>query len=283
MLVSDISQLSRRLPPRRNAFSGRSGEIRYLGPPGATRHERNAPRGRGEVWTMPYVTCPTCGERGKIPSNLIGARIKCRKCGVSFLVSPPAPAKAAGAATPAVDGDRRPSAAVEAQGIEVEGFDASSWSRAQRTWAMASKSPKRHATPTSGRTEASSAFVAAHHRHPPGRAEYKILTSKRQDLRREIRGGPPGGSPEPLRPARLGRQGHDHTPRQGIHGGTRGGDRRLARAVQGRRLNRRDAASARVSRPRRMADRRSPGRRRPRIPDRTPMFLAGDDQSIEAW
>ena len=43
---------------------------------------------------MPYVTCPTCGERGKIPSNLIGARIKCRKCGLSFQVSPPAPAKA---------------------------------------------------------------------------------------------------------------------------------------------------------------------------------------------
>ena len=36
---------------------------------------------------MPYVTCPTCGERGKIPPNLVGARIKCRKCGLSFMVA----------------------------------------------------------------------------------------------------------------------------------------------------------------------------------------------------
>jgi len=82
---------------------------------------------------MPYVTCPTCGERGKIPSTLIGHRIKCRKCGLSFQVSPPsvkaavgaglgATAPAAGAAATA-----GPSATVESQGIEVEGLDASSW------------------------------------------------------------------------------------------------------------------------------------------------------------
>jgi hypothetical protein len=76
---------------------------------------------------MPYVTCPTCGERGKITSNLIGVRIKCRKCGVSFLVSPPT-AKAVGAgAVAAAAGPVGPSATVEAHGIEVEGLDASSW------------------------------------------------------------------------------------------------------------------------------------------------------------
>ena len=52
---------------------------------------------------MPYVVCPTCGERGKITSNLIGVRIKCRKCGVSFLVSPPT-AKAVGAGAVAAAG-----------------------------------------------------------------------------------------------------------------------------------------------------------------------------------
>jgi uncharacterized protein (DUF983 family) len=61
---------------------------------------------------MPYVTCPTCGERGKIPSSLIGVRIKCRKCGLSFQVTPPS--GSGRAETPA-----GPSAAVGAYGIEV--------------------------------------------------------------------------------------------------------------------------------------------------------------------
>src|SRR6516225_5605710 len=107
-----------------------------FGPAGATQNGMRA-RSCGEVWTMPYVTCPTCGERGKIPSSLIGARIKCRKCGLSFQVSPPSP-KAAGGATaaPAAVGSAPgataaasagPTAAVELHGIEVEGLDASSW------------------------------------------------------------------------------------------------------------------------------------------------------------
>jgi hypothetical protein len=80
---------------------------------------------------MPYVTCPTCGEKGKITSNLIGVRIKCRKCGESFLVSPPT-AKAVEAGVTAVAGAAAagtvgPSATVDAHGIEVEGLDASSW------------------------------------------------------------------------------------------------------------------------------------------------------------
>jgi hypothetical protein len=81
---------------------------------------------------MPYVTCPTCGERGKIPSSLIGVRIKCRKCGLSFLVSPPAGRAAVGAGVGAEMSAGHaatlgPSAAVEAHGIEVEGLDASAW------------------------------------------------------------------------------------------------------------------------------------------------------------
>jgi hypothetical protein len=38
---------------------------------------------------MPSATCPSCGEKGKIGSNLIGTRIKCKKCGNSFLVAAP--------------------------------------------------------------------------------------------------------------------------------------------------------------------------------------------------
>lgn len=69
---------------------------------------------------MPYVTCPTCGERGKIPSNLIGVRIKCRKCGLGFQVAPASGPGRAEATT-------GPSAAVEVHGIEVEGLDAAAW------------------------------------------------------------------------------------------------------------------------------------------------------------
>src|SRR5262245_16041463 len=81
--------------------------------------------------TMPYVTCPTCGERGKIPPNLVGARIKCRKCGLGFTVSPPAAKGAPGASASAVSpgSGSGPTAVAEPLqgGIEVEGLDASSW------------------------------------------------------------------------------------------------------------------------------------------------------------
>jgi Domain of unknown function (DUF4177) len=69
---------------------------------------------------MPTVTCPTCGERGKIGANLFGSRIKCKKCASSFQVMAPA-AKP----TPAGAGVAR---AENPSGIAVEGLDASSWS-----------------------------------------------------------------------------------------------------------------------------------------------------------
>ncbi len=76
---------------------------------------------------MPYISCPTCGERGKIPSSLIGTRIKCRKCGLSFQVSPPATKVVGATAAPVAAATAGPSAAVEVHGIEVEGLDGSSW------------------------------------------------------------------------------------------------------------------------------------------------------------
>jgi hypothetical protein len=120
---------------------------------------------------MPYVTCPTCGERGKITSNLIGVRIKCRKCGESFLVSPPAVKAVVGAGAGAHSG---PSAAVEAQGIEVEGLDASSWALPTETAAnMAAEAQAATAAPI----ESSSSFVPVP--AGPGAArEYKVLSSR---------------------------------------------------------------------------------------------------------
>ena len=131
---------------------------------------------------MPYVTCPTCGERGKITSNLIGVRIKCRKCGVSFLVAPPAPAGKAlpagvAAANAASSPTTGPSAAVEAHGIEVEGLDASSWVLpTEMATALAASKPEAE-VPAAGPSEAASPFVAAASTAGAGR-EYKLLTSR---------------------------------------------------------------------------------------------------------
>jgi hypothetical protein len=121
---------------------------------------------------MAYVTCPSCGERGKIPPSLIGSRIKCKKCGVSFTVSPP-PAKAgapAAAAAPAPVG----AVAVSAiEGIEVEGLDASHWALSTETTgglkavAQAEPDPK---------PDTSGSFVQAG--AMTGRKEYKLLTPR---------------------------------------------------------------------------------------------------------
>ena len=114
---------------------------------------------------MPYVKCPSCGERGKIAPALVGARIKCKQCGVSFLVSPPA-AKATAAQTSTV-----PAAVVE--GIEVEGLDASTWTLSTEVGvalkAEATVEPERERCPPP-------AFIPAS-RSPEAR-EYKVLTAK---------------------------------------------------------------------------------------------------------
>ena len=77
---------------------------------------------------MPYVACPSCGERGKIPPNLVGARIKCKKCGNSFNVAPSA-AKAGATEGTAVAAGQAIAAVSEAAGggISVDGLDASAW------------------------------------------------------------------------------------------------------------------------------------------------------------
>lgn len=129
---------------------------------------------------MPYVTCPTCGERGKIPSSLIGHRIKCRKCGLSFQVSPPTGKAAVGAGVGANEAavgaaaTAGPSAAVESHGIEVEGLDASSWALPTET---ATKiAVEDHVAPAAP-AESSSSFAPVSAGPGAGR-EYKLLTSR---------------------------------------------------------------------------------------------------------
>jgi hypothetical protein len=132
---------------------------------------------------MPYVSCPTCGERGKIPSGLIGVRIKCKQCGLSFLVAPPAAkaVSAAGAAAPTgavAMASAGPSAAVEAQGIEVEGLDASSWTVPNETAiALKAESDRAAHAPATPATPSSSAFGPVTP-VPAGTREYKILTPR---------------------------------------------------------------------------------------------------------
>jgi hypothetical protein len=117
---------------------------------------------------MPYVKCPSCGERGKIAPALIGARIKCKRCGISFLVSPPAAKATAGA------GAAFPSAVVEPpDGIAVEGLDASTWTLSTEVGsalkAEATVEPDKEGAP-------SPAFVPA--ATSPEVHEYKVLTAK---------------------------------------------------------------------------------------------------------
>jgi hypothetical protein len=132
---------------------------------------------------MPYVTCPTCSERGKIPPNLVGAGIKCRKCGLSFQVAAPAAKPAAGASAPvaAPGAGSVPSAVAEPlQGIEVEGLDASSWQIPTETAAILKKEAVAAATTTAdpvNTVEAAPAFVAAEPRQLAVR-EYKVLSAK---------------------------------------------------------------------------------------------------------
>jgi hypothetical protein len=117
---------------------------------------------------MASVTCPSCGERGKIPPSLIGSRIKCKKCGVSFTVSPPA-AKAAAA----VGATGATTAAAAIEGIEVEGLDASAWSLSTETSgslkAVALAEPDQ-------KSDSSSHFAPA--APASGHKEYKLLTPR---------------------------------------------------------------------------------------------------------
>jgi hypothetical protein len=131
---------------------------------------------------MPYVSCPTCGERGKIPEGLVGVRIKCKQCGVSFQFGPPA-AKAVGPAgtTPALAGaaamaSAGPSAAVAGRGgIEVEGLDASSW--VVPAEAAITLKPGADPAAQAVETPSASAFVPATPASA-GTREYKLLSAR---------------------------------------------------------------------------------------------------------
>ena len=124
---------------------------------------------------MPTVTCPSCGEKGRIPETLIGAKIKCRKCETSFLVTPAASKSVVAAPAPVVAaGASGAVSAVKARSadhIEVDGLDDAAWSAP----AVAAEDHE-HDHPEHHADDAQPAFTP----HSEGSTfkQYKLLTPK---------------------------------------------------------------------------------------------------------
>lgn len=126
---------------------------------------------------MPFVACPSCGERGKIPPTLVGARIKCKKCGVAFNVAASA-AKPAAVAAGEISSTKVAMPVAGDGGIAVEGLDDSAW-----TSAGEAPSDMFKAAPEPHPAEAGEAHAHAHpHAFEPheaaGTREYKVICSR---------------------------------------------------------------------------------------------------------
>jgi len=114
---------------------------------------------------MLNVACPSCGERGKIPADMAGVRIKCKKCGKAFHV----------AAAPAKEAAPAPASPPVHDGIAVEGLDAAAWSLAPDQSSLlqgVAAAPERLAEVPA----APSGAFTVHHEGPV--KEYKLLTSR---------------------------------------------------------------------------------------------------------
>jgi hypothetical protein len=125
---------------------------------------------------MPYVACPSCGERGKIPPTMLGARIKCKKCGLSFTVAPAASkgkVKAAALDPIELDGSTQ-----ESEGIAVEGLDAAAWTFSNvptTELPIVEAESAEHAAIRVEHSEISHRFEA---HEPTGLKQYKVLCSR---------------------------------------------------------------------------------------------------------
>ena len=124
---------------------------------------------------MPYVACPSCGERGKIPATLVGARIKCKKCGIAFNVAAPAAKEADARGRHWGHGRGGGRAAVaSSEGIAIEGLDDSSWAVAHDT-SDGLKPPSEQEVAAHETAETGGEFVA---QEGTGYKEYKLLTPR---------------------------------------------------------------------------------------------------------
>jgi len=130
---------------------------------------------------MLHITCPSCAERGKIPAGLVGARIKCKKCGTAFQVAAPgkhhapvgatAALAASGAAAVAVAPAPAPASTQrDYEAIAVDGLDDAAWSLAPELSSTSIPAVDHRAEP---------AAVAEHRADGDAPArEYKLLTSR---------------------------------------------------------------------------------------------------------
>ena len=122
---------------------------------------------------MLTVNCPFCHEKGRIPDEFIGKRIKCAKCNNRFQVTPPVPKGAAvkaGKAEMPVPGSDEP----VHEGIHIEGMDEASWAPPIAASAAERKLESDHEASDA----AQGVFTESHSDQPTNIREYKVLTQK---------------------------------------------------------------------------------------------------------
>src|SRR5262245_41997676 len=117
---------------------------------------------------MLTVTCPFCQEKGRIPDDFIGKRIKCAKCNNRFQVTPPVPKGSALKAAKVEAPIAEPAGPVH-QGIEIEGIEDATWA------------PPVAASVAESKGEAEGAhgvFTESRSDQPTDIKQYKVLTQK---------------------------------------------------------------------------------------------------------
>lgn len=122
---------------------------------------------------MLHISCPSCGERGKIPANMAGVRIKCKKCGAAFQVAAPERAPAAIGVGVGVGAAASTSTTTQSfDGIAVDGLDPGAWTLAPDQSSLIPTATVHHEpAPTPAAAEPAPP--------PPGEAKtYKLLTSR---------------------------------------------------------------------------------------------------------
>ena len=132
---------------------------------------------------MSPVKCPSCGEKGNLSDQLLGKKIRCQKCGSSFLAVPTlaaspfahpshAPKEDPHAPKEAAHAPKEAAKPID-DSIEVDGLDPS-------TWAVTAVAVEPHAPEQEHHEPAPSFSVAPYEPdHANGQArQYKVLTSK---------------------------------------------------------------------------------------------------------
>ncbi|WP_165067703.1 DUF4177 domain-containing protein [Paludisphaera rhizosphaerae] len=118
---------------------------------------------------MLHISCPSCGERGKIPAHLVGAKIKCKKCGAAFQVpgADKVPAAVGAGAAAAAASASAPTQTYD--GIAVDGLDPAAWTLAPDQSSI---------VPAAEHHEPAHAAAVAPAPSSGGTREYKLLTSR---------------------------------------------------------------------------------------------------------